>query len=81
MLSNSSVHTSFCAPCGLPSCFQLGYQAGLSSSTRENVNFCSWNLEILEKNLKDIGLPEGIFRIIGTSFVIVHNKWQMEDLM
>jgi len=63
------------------SCFQLGYGAGLSSSTRENVNFCSWNLEILEKNLKNIGLPEGICRTIGTSFVIVHNKWKMEDLM
>jgi hypothetical protein len=54
---------------------------GLSSSTRENVNFCSWNLEILGKNLKSIDLPEGIFRTIGTSFVIVHNKWKMEDLM
>jgi hypothetical protein len=50
-------------------------------STRENVNFCSWNLEILEKNLKNIGLPEGIFRTIGTSFVIVHNKWKIENLM
>jgi hypothetical protein len=63
------------------SCFQLGYQAGLSSSTRENVNFCSWNLKILEKNLKNIGLPEGIFRTTGTAFVIVHNKWKMEDLV
>jgi hypothetical protein len=34
------------------------------------VNFCNWNLETLEKNLKNIGLQEGIFRTVGTSFVI-----------
>jgi hypothetical protein len=38
-------------------------------------------LIVFSWNLKDIGLPEGIFRTIGTSFVIVHNKWKMEDLM
>jgi hypothetical protein len=39
-------------------------------SNKRECEFLHWNLEILEKNLKNIGLQEGIFRTIGTSFVI-----------